>query len=558
MKKKQRKYIFVVGGVMSGVGKGIAASSIGKILQIAGYHTSAVKIDPYVNVDAGTMNPIEHGETFVLEDGHETDQDMGNYERFLNHSLTRSSYMTTGSIYQKVINKERALGYGGKTVSVVPHVPLAVIEQIKKSAQEQDAEITIIEIGGTVGEYENILFLEAARMMKRAHPHDVATVLVSYLPIPSKLGEMKTKPTQQAVRILQESGIFPDVILARAERELDERRKSKIAQASMLHTKDVISAPDVSSVYDIPHNFQKENLDVRLLEKLHLKKKKNTFASENKKQWEKFVRSTKKQKNEVSIAIVGKYFNTGDFVLSDAYVSVIEALKYAGYSQNTKVNMTWYSSRGFEDKSLPLSLLKKHDGILVPGGFGNRGIDGKDMVICYAREHKIPFLGLCLGLQRASIEFAQNVCGLKNAESDERKMKNTLPLITILEGQEKNIQEGKMGATLRLGAYPAQLTKGSLARKIYGKDMISERHRHRYELNPEYVPILEKHGMKISAWSPDGRLPEMIELDTKLHPFFVATQFHPELQARPLDSHPLFNAFIKASRINQQTNYTKK
>ena len=547
MKKKQRKYIFVVGGVMSGVGKGIAASSIGKILQMAGYHTSAVKIDPYVNVDAGTMNPIEHGETFVLEDGHETDQDMGNYERFLNHSLTRSSYMTTGSIYQKVINKERALGYGGKTVSVVPHVPLAVIEQIEKSAEEQDAEITIIEIGGTVGEYENILFLEAARMMKRNHPHDVATVLVSYLPIPSKLGEMKTKPTQQAVRILQESGIFPDVILARAERPLDERRKLKIAQASMLQEKDIISAPDVSSVYDIPHNFQKENLDGRLLEKLYLRKRKNTFATQNIQGWEQFVRSTKKQKKEVSIALVGKYFNTGDFVLSDAYVSVIEALKYAGYSQNIKVHMTWYSSLGFEDGSLQLSLLKQHDGVLVPGGFGNRGIDGKDMVIRYAREHKIPFLGLCLGLQRASIEFVQHVCGLKNAESDERNMKNTLPLITILEGQEKNIQEGKMGATLRLGAYPAKLTKGSLARKIYGKEMISERHRHRYELNPEYVPILEKHGMKISAWSPDGRLPEMIELDTKLHPFFIATQFHPELQARPLDPHPLFNAFIKAS-----------
>ncbi len=547
MKKKQRKYIFVVGGVMSGVGKGISASSMGKILQTAGYRTSAVKIDPYVNVDAGTMNPIEHGETFVLEDGHETDQDMGNYERFLNHSLTRDSYMTTGSIYQKVIAKERALGYGGKTVSVVPHVPLAVIAQIEHAAEQQDAEITIIEIGGTVGEYENILFLEAARMMKRNLPDDVAVVLVSYLPIPGSVGEMKTKPTQQAIRTLQQSGIFPDIIIARAAQALDTLRKEKIAKASMLHTEDIISAPDVSSVYDIPHLFQREGLDTKILKKLKRKKRNTRFARENTEAWNRFVRSTQKQKKEVQIAIVGKYFATGDFVLSDAYVSVIEALKYAGYSQNTKVKMTWIYSQDFETEKKKLSSLKKFDGVLVPGGFGNRGIDGKDMVIRYAREQKIPFLGLCLGMQRASIEFMQNVCGVKNAESDERNIPGSLPLITILDGQDENIKKGKMGATLRLGAYEAVLKKGSLARKIYGKERIVERHRHRYELNPEYVPLLEKHGMHVSAWSPDGKLPEMVELDKKLHPFFIATQFHPELQARPLDPHPLFNAFIKAS-----------
>ncbi|MCD5390128.1 MAG: CTP synthase, partial [Candidatus Pacebacteria bacterium] len=524
-KKQKKKYVFVVGGVMSGVGKGISASSMGKILQHAGYSVSAVKIDPYVNVDAGTMNPVEHGETFVLSDGYETDQDMGNYERFLDTTLTRDSYMTTGSIYQHVINKERSLGYKGKTVSVVPHVPLAVIDQIKRASKKQNAEITIIEIGGTVGEYENILFLEAARMMKRENPDDVAVVLVSYLPIPSTLGEMKSKPTQQAIRTLQESGVFPDIIIGRSEREMDKPRKEKIAAASMLHSEDIISAPDLDSIYDIPKYFADEGLDSRLLKKLKLKKKSNKQAKLSQLDWQKFVKSSKRQKNTVNIAIVGKYFNTGDFVLSDAYVSVIEALKYAGYSQKTQVKMTWLPSIDFENKTLKLAHLKKYDGILIPGGFGNNGIDGKDMVIGYARKNKIPFLGLCLGMQRAAVEFAQNVCGLKNAESDERNIKNSLPVITTITDQVSKIADGKMGGTMRLGSYDAVLKQGTLAGKIYGTDTISERHRHRYELNPKYVEVLEKHGMVISGYSPDGLLPEIIELDKKLHPFFIAVQF---------------------------------
>jgi CTP synthase len=532
---------------MSGVGKGITASSIGKILQFNGYKVSAVKIDPYVNVDAGTMNPIEHGETFVLSDGYETDQDMGNYERFLNTSLTRDSYMTTGSIYQKVINKERSLGYDGKTVSVVPHVPLAVIDQIESAAKNENSEITIIEIGGTVGEYENILFLEAARMMKRQNPDDVAFVLVSYLPVPTALGEMKTKPTQQAIRIMQESGTFPDIIVGRAEAEIDGPRKAKIARASMLHGQDIISAPNMKSVYNIPRHFVNEAFDTRLLKKLHLKKRNNELGAFHQVAWKTFVASTEKQKNKVRIAVVGKYFDTGDFVLSDAYVSVIEALKYAGYSQNTKVHIDWLSSHDFEKGKRKVSELKKYDGVLVPGGFGDTGIDGKDMVIKYVRENKIPFFGICLGMQRAAIEFAQNVCGIKNAESDERAIKNSLPLITTMETQKSKIKNGNMGGSMRLGSCEAILKKGSLARKIYRSESISERHRHRYELNPEYIDILEKNGMTISGTSPDGLLSEIIELDTKLHPFFIAVQFHPELQARPLESHPLFNAFVKAS-----------
>ena len=330
--KKIQKYIFVVGGVMSGVGKGISASSIGKILQQSGYSVSAVKIDPYVNVDAGTMNPTEHGETFVLSDGYETDQDMGNYERFLNLELTSDSYITTGSIYQKVISKERALGYGGKTVSVVPDVPLAVIKQIKDSAKLQKSEITIIEIGGTVGEYENILFLEAARMMKRTNPHDVAVVLVSYLPVPSAIGEMKSKPTQQAIRTLQESGVFPDIIIGRAEKKIDNRRKEKIAAASMLQSEDIISAPNMNSIYDIPDYFISEKLDMRLLKKLNLKKNNTQQSKLVKIEWSKFLESTKKQNKSVNIAIVGKYFSTGDFVLSDAFVSVMKSLRDLRFS----------------------------------------------------------------------------------------------------------------------------------------------------------------------------------------------------------------------------------
>lgn len=548
-KKRQgnRKFIFVVGGVMSGVGKGISASSIGKILQCAGYRVSAVKIDPYVNVDAGTMNPVEHGETFVLSDGYETDQDMGNYERFLNTSLTRDSYMTTGSIYQKVISKERSLGYKGRTVSVVPHVPLAVIEQIKQAARKQDSEITLIEIGGTVGEYENILFLEAARMMKRQAPKDVAVVLVSYLPVPSSVGEMKTKPTQQAIRTLQESGIFPDIIIGRSTEKIDSLRKEKIARASMLHEQDIISAPNVHSVYNIPGHFQSEGLDTRLLKKLNLRKRNNLLAKTNIEKWEAFVHSVKSTNKTVDVAVVGKYFDTGNFVLSDAYISVIEALKYAGYYQKTQVNITWLSSHDFESGKLKPSELKKYHGVLIPGGFGNTGINGKDKVIQYVRENKIPFLGICLGMQRAAIEFARNVCGIKDAESEERSVKNILPLVAVMDSQKEKIQKGNMGASMRLGSYSAILRKGSLAHTIYKTDMISERHRHRYELNPKYIHILKEKGMTISATSPDGVLPEIIELDIKLHPFFIAVQFHPELQARPLDSHPLFNAFIKAA-----------
>ena len=545
--KKNKKYIFVVGGVMSGVGKGIAASSIAKVLQFNGLNVSAVKIDPYVNVDAGTMNPTEHGEVFVLDDGYECDQDMGNYERFIDKSLTRDSYMTTGSVYLKVIQAERALKYKGKCVDVVPHVPLAVLEQIKNAAKVEDADVVITEIGGTLGEYQNILFLEAARMLKAQHPKDVMFALVSYLPTPNKIGEMKTKPTQYAVRTMQQSGLTPDIIIGRSSIPMDDKRKEKISFACSIDKSSVISAQDVDSIYDVPQNFLDQDLDKIILKKLGIERTKKSPKKIN--DWSNFVEKTKTGKRSVKIAVVGKYFTTGDFVLSDAYISVIEALKFSSYEQGVTPELTWIDSRDFEGKqgSANLKALSQYDGILVPGGFGTTGIEGKISVIRYARENKIPYFGICYGLQLAAVEFARNACGISGATTYEIDPKAENKVVTILPDQKKKMQEGDYGGSMRLGAYPAVLKDGSIAREAYGANKISERHRHRYEIDVNYVKEFESKGFMVSGSSPDGTLPEIMELDKKLHPFFVGVQFHPEFKARPLDPHPMFSAFIKAS-----------
>lgn len=550
-KKRNTKYVFVVGGVMSGVGKGVASSSLGKILQFHGLNVSAIKIDPYVNVDAGTMNPTEHGEVFVLDDGYETDQDMGNYERFLNKSLTRDSYMTTGSVYQKVIADERSLAYRGKCVDVVPHVPLSIIDQIERAARLEKADVVITEIGGTLGEYQNILFLEAARMMKNRHPGDVCYILVSYLPAPQKIGEMKTKPTQYAVRTMSQSGLLPDIIVGRSEIPMDNKRKEKIAFSCSMDSRDIISAPDIDSIYDVPVNFMQEQLDERVMEKLGIKKSQYRSNTKAINQWNTFVLKSKKSTKAVKIAVVGKYFDTGDFVLSDAYLSVIEALKFSAYSVGAQPELTWVNSKHFEGvkPKLDPSYLAGFDGVLVPGGFGESGIEGKIRAIQYVRENKIPYFGICYGMQLAAIEYARNVCGVKNATTYELKpninAKNLV--VTILPDQLEKLQQGDYGGSMRLGAYPARLDTSSLAAKLYKDTTISERHRHRYEINPDFEHILEEGGMKISGRSPDGRLPEIIELDSKDHPFFIAVQFHPELKARPLDPHPVFTGFVQAA-----------
>ena len=538
---KQKKFIFVIGGVMSGVGKGIAAASIGKILQAKGFKVTAVKIDPYVNIDAGTMNPVEHGEVFVTEDGDETDQDIGNYERFLNVNIYRDNYMTTGRVYQSVINRERNLEYGGKCVEVVPHVPYEVIERIKRAAEKAEADITIVEIGGTAGEYQNILFLEAARMMHLESPDDVAYVLVSYLPIPSKIGEMKTKPTQSAARELNAVGIQPDFILGRSSHPLDEPRRQKLGLFCSVDKDNIISAPDVDCVYEVPINFEKENLSEKILKKLKLESREQDL-----KEWREFVDKSKACQDEIKIGIIGKYFETGDFILPDAYISVIESLKFAAWHNGRKPVIEWINSDLYEKEPEKLEELKSFSCLVVPGGFGSRGIEGKISAIRYARENKIPYLGLCYGMQLATIEFGRNVCNLVDANTTEINPQTSNPVIHIMPEQAEKLAQKQYGNTMRLGAYPCVLKDGSIARELYGTTEIAERHRHRYEFNNDYRDTLQTKGLVISGTSPDGQLVEIIELRPEEHPFFVGVQFHPELKSRPLTAHPLFLGLIKA------------
>ena len=541
-KKKQTRYIFVTGGVMSGVGKGVATSSIAAILQARGYRVTALKIDPYVNVDAGTMNPTEHGEVFVLRDGTECDQDMGNYERFLELSLSQHNYMTTGSVYQRVIEKERSMHYKGKCVEVVPHIPYEVIRRIKKAAQHNEADIVIIEIGGTVGEYQNVLFLEAGRMMKLDLPGKVMFVMVSYMPIPAKIGEMKTKPTQYAVRSLNSAGIQPDIIIARSSEPLDNKRKEKVSIFCNVRKKDVISAPDVNTIYEVPINFEKEDLSSNILQKLGLPSRKKDL-----KKWEKLVQAIQNRKREIKVGVVGKYFATGNFVLSDVYISVIESLKHASYKAGVKLKFEWIDSEQFEKDKKTLNKLKNYAGIVVPGGFGSRGVEGIIKAIQFARVNNIPYLGLCYGMQLAVIEFARNVGGLREAHTTEVNPETPYPVIDILPEQKLLLSKNLYGGTMRLGSYPANIKVGTIVASLYGSNHLSERNRHRYEVNPKFIKKLESKGLVFSATSPDRVLMETLELPKKIHPFFVASQFHPEFQSNPFNSHPLFYGFIQAT-----------
>lgn len=537
---KSQKYIFVVGGVMSGVGKGTAAASIGRLLQSKGFEVTAIKIDPYINVDAGTMNPVEHGEVFVTDDGDETDQDIGNYERFLDRNIYKDNYMTTGRVYQTVIDRERNLEYEGRCVEVVPDIPNEVIRRIKRATAKAKADITIIEVGGTVGEYQNVLFLEAARMMRLASPKNVLFILVSYLPVPSHVGEMKTKPTQTAVRLVNAAGIQPDFILARATRPLDEPRRRKLAVFCNVQPDDVISAPDISSIYEVPLKFDHEQLGQKILKKFGVRSR-----GQDLRQWKDLVHTIATVTKPVKIGIVGKYFSTGDFVLSDAYISVIEALKHAAWSWKRKPELTWINAEDFEKNTGKLKTLKQFDGIVVPGGFGTRGIEGKIAVIRYLREHNIPFFGLCYGMQLATVEFARHAAKLRGtAHTEESDPKAKHLVIHLMPEQEGVIMSRRYGGTMRLGAYPCVLAKNTKSIAAYGEQVISERHRHRYEFNNAYREILEKAGLTIAGVSPDGRFVEIIEI--RRHPFFVGTQFHPELKSRPLHPHPLFREFIRA------------
>lgn len=535
------KYIFVVGGVMSGVGKGITTASIAMLLQSRGIKASAIKVDPYINVDAGTMNPVEHGEVFVTEDGDETDQDIGNYERFLNQNIYRENYMTTGRVYQSVIQKERNLEYKGKCVEVVPHIPMEIRDRIKEAVKRTKSDIMVIEIGGTVGEYQNLLFLEAARMMKLYNPKNVLFVMVSYLPIPDKIGEMKTKPTQYAIRTLNGAGIQPDFIVARSRVAIDEPRRKKIAVNCNIDSKDVIAAPDIESIYDVPINFEKDDLPGRILEKFGLKKRKRDLRS-----WKRMVNIGKRAKKELRIGIVGKYFTTGDFCLADSYISVIEAIKHAGVANRCKPVLDWINTADIEKRGV--KELDKYDGIIVPQGWGSRGSEGKIKTIKYCRERRLPYFGLCYGMQMAVIEFARHVCGLRGANSEEVDPKTPHPVIHIMEKQKELLARKQYGGTIRLGGWPCKIARGTHMARAYKKKFgfkktVSERHRHRYEFNNEYRKILEDNGLTIAGTSPDGRIVEAVEISG--HPFFIGTQFHPEYISRPLDPHPLFVEFVR-------------
>lgn len=525
------KYIFVTGGVVSSLGKGIAASSIGLLLKSRGFRVSMQKFDPYINVDPGTMNPYQHGEVFVTQDGAETDLDLGHYERFIDENLTRDNNHTTGQIYENVIDKERKGLFLGGTVQVVPHITNEIKQRITRLASKNAVDVVICEIGGTVGDIEGQPFLEAIRQLRLdLGTENVLYVHVTLVPYIPSSGEFKTKPTQHSVRDLRSTGIQPDIIVARSTERLPDAEREKISLFCSVEKKAVIGAPDVESIYKIPLVFHEQELDKLVISKLGLPENPIDLSA-----WRNFVERERERTEIVRIALVGKY--TG---LKDAYKSVLESLNHAAVAEGVRIDLSWVESSDVVDADL--KGLENMDGIIVPGGFGTRGIEGKISVARLARERKIPYLGLCVGLQVAVIEYARNVCGLEGADSTEFDSKTPHPIIDLMPDQ-KNVY--RKGGTMRLGSYPCILKPKTHARAFYEKEVVFERHRHRYEVNPSYKETLENAGLVVSGISPDGLLVEIIELAD--HPFFLATQFHPEFLSRPLRPHPLFFQFIKKS-----------
>ena len=533
------KYVFVTGGVVSGLGKGITAASLGRLLKNRGYKVANQKFDPYINVDPGTMSPYEHGEVFVTEDGAETDLDLGHYERFTDENLSKNSSVTTGRIYQEVIEKERKGDYLGKTVQVIPHITNAIKNKVY-SLGKNDVDVVITEIGGTVGDIESLPFLEAIRQVGLENkPEDVIYIHVTLLPYISGSNELKSKPTQHSVKELQSIGIKPDILVCRTEIPITASIRNKIALFCNVRPENVIANLTASNLYEVPLMLEKEGLAVEVCKHLELDK-----VEANNEKWAEMIKHfkevdskyKKQEEKKVSIAIVGKYVK-----LEDSYLSVIESVKHAGYKNGVGVNIKLIDSEKITSQNVE-EILKDFDGVIVPGGFGNRGIEGKIETIKYVRENKIPFLGICLGMQMAVIEFARNVLKYNDANSVEFDENTAHPVIHIMENQ-KNIT--KKGGTMRLGAYPCVLKQGSYARKIYGEEKISERHRHRYEFNNDYREEIEKAGLKISGTSPNGNLVEIVELEEENHPFFVAGQFHPEFKSRPDRPSPLFVELVK-------------
>ena len=531
------KYVFVTGGVVSGLGKGITAASLGRLLKARGYHITMQKFDPYINVDPGTMNPIQHGEVFVTDDGTETDLDLGHYERFIDENLDKNSNVTTGKIYWSVLNKERHGDYGGGTVQVIPHITNEIKDRFQKPKTGEDNEIAIIEVGGTVGDIESQPFLEAIRQFQAEVGRENAVlILVSLIPYLKASGEMKTKPTQMAVKTLQGMGIWPDIIVCRSDYPVDESMREKIALFCNVKKEHVLQNLDAPSLYEVPIMLEEEHLAQAVCDCLHL-----PCPEPNLSDWKEMLRNMKTASKTVDIAIVGKYV-----ALHDAYLSVAEALKHGGIANRVNVNIHWIEAEEIKKENVH-EFLNDMDGILVPGGFGRRGTEGKIEAIRFAREQEIPYLGICLGMQLAIVEFSKNVMGIADAASIELMPETDNPVVSLMPEQD-GVED--VGGTLRLGAYPCELKSGSLAEKLYGKSNISERHRHRYEVNNDYRTCLEEKGMVLSGLSPDKRIVEMIELPS--HPFFIATQAHPEFKSRPNLPHPLFKGFVAAASRREE------
>lgn len=550
---KTPKFVFISGGVLSGLGKGVTAASLGVLLKAHGYSVTNIKCENYLNLDSGNINPIEHGDVFLCEDGLEADLDLGSYERFLDENVGNKNFTTMGQIYLKVIEDTKNLNFNGATVDAIPYIPEEVIRRIKNTAEGYD--IILIELGGTAGEYQNSIYYETYRMMKLRQPKDVIHIHVTYFPTPDHINELKSKPTQLSVKLLNSMGIQPDFIVGRAQTMIDDKRKEKVAFYCNLNKEDVISNPDLGSIYELPLIFQQQQFDLLVLEKLGMQ-----FEPLNGefKPWRKLVDKIHSETtNEVTVGIIAKYISTGDYELTDSYHSLIEALHHASWFNSVKLNIKFINAEKLEEKDPQAKKeLAKVDGIIVPIGWGSRGVEGKIAAIKYARENKVPYLGLCYGMQLAAVEFARNVVGLKKANTEEVDPNTPDPIIHAIPFDPRYQKIKGDGASMRLGAYDCVLKKGTLIDGMYKKHdqfkdekthLISERHRHRFEFNNEYRKVLEDKGFVISGTSPDDFFVEMIELPKSMHPFFVATQAHPEYKSRPLKPHAMFVEFLKAA-----------
>ncbi len=555
------KYIFVSGGVISGIGKGITTASVALLLKLSGYRVTPIKFENYLNVDAGTINPIEHGDPFLCEDGTEADMDMGSYEKFLNENMTRDNFVTMGQIYQTVIERERRFEYKGEDVEAIPHITDEIINRIHNVAEKKNAEIVIIELGGTAGEYQNIFYYEASRILTLKNPGDVVHIHVSFVPTPSHLGEPKTKPTQLSVRTLNSMGIQPDFIVARSAKQLDQRRKDRFALFCNMHPEDIISNPDLPNIYELPLTLHEQKLEQRIMKKLGLEEREPNLA-----EWKPLVERIEAPKQKtVEIAIIGKYFGTGDYQLRDSYAALFDAIDHAKWQVGVEVKTKWVDAEkveaavaGIQDKEEIRKkieeIIGKPEGIIVPIGWGERGSEGMIIAANYAREQKIPYLGLCYGMQLACVAFARYVIGWKDANTEENTQDSPHSVIHIIPSQKEHMARRAYGGTMRLGGWEAMIEKDSRAYEIYKKyggllnedGLSSERHRHRYEFNDDFAKEFEEHGLRISARSVVEKLAEIIELPQDVHPFYMGTQGHPEYKSRPLSPHPLFIAFVEA------------